>query len=79
MALDVSREFGGSLKRAAQAVRAKVLIVVATFDHVVTPGPAHDFTQLLGLKPIELDSDCGHLATSCESDRLNQAVAEFLK
>ena len=78
MDLDVSREFGGSIKDAARAVKAKVLIVVAKFDHVVTPGPARDFAQLLGIKPIELDSDCGHLATSCESDRLNHAVTQFL-
>ena len=79
MDLDVSRDFGGSLKNAAQAVKAKVLIVVAKFDHVVTPGPARDFAQLLGTNVIELESDCGHLATSCESDRLNQAVTDFLK
>ena len=78
MDLDVSRDFNGSLKDAVRAVKAKVLIVVAKFDHVVTPGPARDFAQLLGVKPIELDSDCGHLATSCESDYLNYAVAQFL-
>jgi homoserine O-acetyltransferase len=78
MDLDVSREFGGSMKNAAAAVKAKVLIVVSKFDHVVTPGPARDFAQLLGTKLIQFDSDCGHLATSCESDRLNQAVTQFL-
>jgi homoserine O-acetyltransferase len=78
MNLDVTRDFGGSLKNAARAVKAKVLIVVAKFDHVVTPGPARDFAQLLGTKVLELESDCGHLATSCESDLLNAAVARFL-
>ena len=70
MDLDASSGYG--------AVKAKVLIVVAKFDHVVTPGPAIEFAKLLGAKLIELDSDCGHLATSCESDRLNHAVAQFL-
>jgi len=60
------------------AVKAKVLVVVAKFDHVVTPGPATEFARLLGAKLIELDSDCGHLATSCESPRLTQAVSQFL-
>ena len=77
--LDVSREFGGSLERAAQAVKAKVFVVVAKFDHVVTPGPASEFATLLGAKLLDLDGDCGHLATTCESQRLNQAVSEFLK
>jgi len=79
MALDVSRDFGGSLERAARAVKAKVLVVVAKFDHVVTPGPATEFASLLGAKLLELESDCGHLATACESRRLNEAVNDFLK
>src|SRR6185369_13866453 len=78
MELDVSRDFGGSLERAAKAVRAKVFVVVSKFDNVVTPGPATEFASLLGAKLLELESDCGHLATVCESNRLNNAVAQFL-
>jgi len=70
MQLDVSRDFG--------AVKAKVLVVVAKFDHVVTPGPATEFAKLLGAKLIELEGDCGHLATSCESPKLTEAVTQFL-
>ena len=77
--LDVSREFGGSLERAAQAVKAKVFVVVAKFDHVVTPGPASEFATLLGAKLLDLDGDCGHLATTCESKRLSEAFTEFLR
>jgi len=69
--LDVSRESG--------AVKAKVFVVVAKFDHVVTPGPATEFATLIGAKLLSLDGDCGHLATTCESQRLNEAVANFLK
>jgi len=68
--LDVSRESG--------AVKAKVFVVVAKFDHVVTPGPATEFATLIGAKLLSLDGDCGHLATACESQRLNKAVADFL-
>jgi homoserine O-acetyltransferase len=46
---------------------------------LVTPGPATEFATLLGAKLLNLDGDCGHLATSCESQRLNKAVADFLK
>lgn len=70
MSLDVWSNYG--------AVKAKVLIVVSKFDHVVTPGPATEFAKLLGAKLIELDSDCGHLATSCESSQLTAAVTQFL-
>lgn len=78
MQLDISRDFGGSMPRAAQAVKAKVFVVVAKFDHVVTPGPATEFATLLGANILNLDGDCGHLATSCESRRLNDAVKDFL-
>jgi len=70
LALDVSREYG--------AVKAKVFVVVAKFDHVVTPGPATEFATLIGAKLLSLDGDCGHLATACESQRLNKAVTDFL-
>jgi homoserine O-acetyltransferase len=72
MGLDISLE-------SAKMVKAKVLVVVAKYDHVVTPGPATEFAALLGAKFLNLESDCGHLATSCESGRLNDAVADFLK
>jgi homoserine O-acetyltransferase len=78
MKLDVTREFGGDLERAARAVKAKVFVVVSRFDHVVTPGPAIEFASLLGANVLNLDSECGHLATVCESTRLNAAVANFL-
>jgi len=79
MALDVSQDFGGSMERAAASVKAKVFIIVARFDHVVTPGPALEFARMLHAKTLELDSDCGHLAPSCEWQKVNAAVADFLR
>jgi homoserine O-acetyltransferase len=78
MALDVTADFNGSMESAAAAVKAKVLIVVARFDHVVTPGPALLFARLLRSPVTELEGDCGHSAPSCEFQKLNVAVAEFL-
>jgi len=79
MALDVAGEFGGSMEKAAAAVRAKVLVIVARQDHVVTPQPAIDFAGLLHAPMMELESDCGHLAPSCEQARVAAAIADFLK
>jgi homoserine O-acetyltransferase len=78
MKLDISREFGGSMERAARAVKAKVFVVVARYDHVVTFRPAFEFAQLLGAKILDIDSDCGHLSTTCESRLLNELVKNFL-
>ena len=70
MSLDVSRDF--------RAVKAKVLVVVAKFDHVVTPGPATEFAMLVGARILDLDGNCGHLETSCKSSMLSIVVSEFL-
>jgi homoserine O-acetyltransferase len=78
MALDVADAFGGSLEKAAASVKARVLVVVATADHVVTPEPALAFAKLLGADVVTLESDCGHLAPGCEPTRVNEAVAAFL-
>jgi homoserine O-acetyltransferase len=79
MALDVSSRFDGSMERAAAAVKAKVLVIVARLDHVVTPGPAREFARLLQAKTVELEGDCGHIATSCEGKKVSAAVADFLE
>ncbi len=78
MSLDVAAGFAGSLERAAAAVKAKAFIVVAKFDHVVTPGPAMEFARLKGAKLMVLEGDCGHQAPGCESKQVNPAVREFL-
>ena len=79
MALDVSAPFGGSLEQAAAAVKAKVFVIVAAKDHMVTPQPACDFAALLHAQILELDSDCGHLATVCETPKVHTAIADFLR
>ena len=78
MALDVSQPFNGSMERVARAVKAAVFIVVAQRDHVVTPAPALEFARLLHARTLVLEGDCGHLAPSCEWQKVNPAVALFL-
>jgi homoserine O-acetyltransferase len=78
IALDVAVPFGGSLERSAASVKAKVLVIAAKYDHVVTPSPALEFARLLGSQVLVLEGNCGHLAPSCESNTVSKAVADFL-
>jgi homoserine O-acetyltransferase len=78
MALDVSAPFGGSMEKAAAAVKAKVFVIASKYDHTVTPQPAIDFAQLLGATLLVLDNDCGHQAPGCATPALQPAIAEFL-
>ncbi|HKV38078.1 MAG TPA: alpha/beta fold hydrolase [Blastocatellia bacterium] len=79
MALDVSKTFDGSMERAASVVKARVFVIVAKRDHVVTPVPALEFAKLLHAQVLELEGDCGHQAPGCESSIVNPAVAAFLE
>jgi len=78
MSIDVAEKFGGSLAAAAAAVKAKVLVISATQDHVVTPGPAFEFGQLLHAGTVRLEGDCGHSAPGCEGAKVAAAVHAFL-
>jgi len=76
---DVAAPFAGSLKGAAAMVRGKSLVIVNKQDHVVNPLPAIEFAKMLHASLIELDSECGHRAHSCEMKRITAAVAAFLE
>jgi homoserine O-acetyltransferase len=75
---DVSKPFGGDMKKAAAAVKARVLIIVGLQDHMVNPLPALGFARLLNARTLELDTDCGHLVLECAGKKIDTAVAEFL-
>jgi homoserine O-acetyltransferase/O-succinyltransferase len=78
MSLDVSDVFDGSIEKAAAAVKAKVLVIVGAYDHVVTPVPAEDFAKLIGAELIEFPSDCGHQSPACEDKAVVSRVDAFL-
>ena len=69
---------GATLENAAKRVRAKVLVVSSEQDNMVNPAPALNFAHLIGAKIFLLQSDCGHIATSCEAATLDPAVRAFL-
>jgi homoserine O-acetyltransferase/O-succinyltransferase len=75
---DISARFGGSLPRAAAAIRARMLVVVSQRDEVVDPAGARELARLTGAQLVELDGRCGHSAPSCEKDVLRRVVSEFL-
>lgn len=75
---DVAASFEGSIEKAAAAVRARVMVISAAEDHMVTPGPSFDFAKAVGAEVVLLESPCGHLAPGCEQDKVYGAVRRFL-
>ena len=55
-----------------------MLVIVGLQDHMVNPQPPLAFARLLQAQTLELDSDCGHLITTCENQKIAAAVARFL-
>jgi len=78
MAHDVAGPFGGSLEQAAKRVKAQMLIIVSTNDHIQRPETAREFARLVAARIVELHSDCGHFATDCEAGRVAAEVNTFL-
>jgi homoserine O-acetyltransferase len=76
---DVAAPFGGSLQGAAAAVTGKTLVIVNKQDHVVNPLPSIKFAKMIRAQLIELDSSCGHRATTCEMKSIGAAIAAFLE
>lgn len=70
---------GESLEKAAARVAAKMLIAVATQDHMVNPKTALEFARLGGHATLKLTSNCGHAAIGCEQARLSAIVRNFLE
>ncbi|UCE05277.1 MAG: hypothetical protein JSW07_16915, partial [bacterium] len=78
IAHDISAPFGRSLEKTASVVRAQVLIIVAAQDHMVNPEPALEFARLINAEIFELTNDCGHLAVSCEMEKVVEVISNFL-
>jgi homoserine O-acetyltransferase len=78
MGHDVTTPFAGSMDKAAAAAKAKLLVVVNTHDHMVTPGPATQFAKLAHAQLLELKGDCGHKAPTCEEAKVGATIARFL-
>jgi homoserine O-acetyltransferase len=79
MGHDIGSAAGGSLETAAEAVKARLLVIVNARDVMVTPGPALAFAKLTKAQTLVLEGECGHKAPSCEEQAIATRIAQFLK
>lgn len=77
MAHDISKQLG-SMAKAAEAVKARTLVVISRQDMMVNPAPAAEFAKLLKAEILEVTSTCGHVFSACDGARVNAAVTQFL-
>lgn len=57
---------------------AEVLIVGVPSDHMVNPVPGKRLAKRMGADYYEVDSNCGHIGTTCEAETVARRVNEFL-
>jgi homoserine O-acetyltransferase len=78
LAQDLTAGDGGVMTAAAARVKAPLLAIVSTHDHMVNPASAREFTKAAGGTLVELSGECGHLANGCEAATVTAAVRQFL-
>jgi homoserine O-acetyltransferase/O-succinyltransferase len=75
---DISRNYNNSLEEAAKIVEAELFIIVSETDMMVNPTEALKLAEILNCRKIILKNDCGHLAPSCEIERVKGEIDQFL-
>jgi homoserine O-acetyltransferase len=75
---NIARDFGNDLREAAGQIETEFLIVVGEDDRIVTPQPAREFAEIIGVTVLELDEDCGHGDPWCAADDFAHAVSSFI-
>ncbi|MEN7343380.1 MAG: alpha/beta fold hydrolase [Pseudomonadota bacterium] len=75
---NIARNFDDDMRKAAEQISARLLVIVGADDRVVTPGPAKAISTMVGGELLEMDSDCGHYEPLCSPDIFGNAVTDFL-
>lgn len=75
---DISRDTNESMTEASEKIKAKMFIIVSKSDLLLNPSEAINLANLTSSRLLILDNNCGHLAVSCEIDRVKGEIANFL-
>ncbi len=76
---DIYKSVGISPVEIKNTIKADMLIIIATHDHLVNPISSIDFSEIINAKLIRLESNCGHMSPFCEADKVKMALSSFLK
>ncbi|MDH3440034.1 MAG: alpha/beta fold hydrolase [Gammaproteobacteria bacterium] len=75
---DVIGDTDESITAYVREVESDVLIIGVPSDHMVNQAPSRRVARALGAPYFEVASNCGHVGTTCEIERVSKRVAEFL-
>ncbi len=75
---DITRNYNESLADAAKIIKANLFIIVSQTDMIVNPTEAIKLADILSCRKLILTNNCGHLAPSCELERVKNEINKFL-
>ena len=75
---DISKDYNESLEETAKIIKSDVFIIVSETDMMVNPTEALRLADILKCKKMILNNNCGHLAPSCELERVKSEINRFL-
>jgi homoserine O-acetyltransferase len=76
---DIYKSSKQNIDTISAIIKADLLVIVSAQDHVVHPSSASQLAKKLAAPLVTLMGDCGHVAFSCESEKVKTAVTKFLK
>jgi homoserine O-acetyltransferase len=79
IAHDVYADFAAAEGGYPGRIAAGVLVVGVPDDHLVNPAPGKALAAAIGARYAEIDSNCGHIGTSCEAWKVEAIVNAFLR
>jgi homoserine O-acetyltransferase/O-succinyltransferase len=79
LAHNITRNFSSSFENTVKALKADLLVVVATQDKVVSPETPLEFAEIAKARKFVLAGECGHNAYKCEKTALGKVLNEFLR
>lgn len=76
---DISKDFEGDLNKAGNQIRSKLFMIISKRDMMVNPTYSYQLADITGCRTLILDNNCGHLAVTCEIDKVRKSIDDFLK
>jgi homoserine O-acetyltransferase len=62
-----------------ESVTTDVLVIGVASDHMVNPAPGKKLAATLNARHLEVQSNCGHIGSTCEGASVIAAVNDFLE
>lgn len=79
IAVDLLGSSDASRRKYLDRIKADTLVVGVPSDHMVNPTPAKKVAELLQVPYFEVMSNCGHMGTTCEIEKVAARINEFLE